>query len=100
MKRIALAAMSISGVPAATTIAMEIPALAAPSGPGSVQDTVSSLEASGYKVILNKVGTAPLDQCSVSAVLPGQEVTELRQNVRERTVERIVYTTVYVDADC
>lgn len=99
MKRIALATMGVTGL-AASVIALAVPAVAAPSGPDSVQDTVRSLEANGYKVILNKTGAGPLRECTVNAVRPGREVTELRQNSRDRTVERIVYTTVYVDAAC
>jgi hypothetical protein len=75
-------------------------ASAAPSGPRSVTDTVASLEAQGFKVIVNKVGHAPLDQCTVGRVRQGQEVTELKRNSRDRTVETIRYTTVYVDAAC
>ncbi|MCV7283783.1 hypothetical protein H7J87_00360 [Mycolicibacterium wolinskyi] len=75
-------------------------AAAAPAGPGSVQDTVSMLESRGYKVIMNKTGSAPLERCTVGAVRPGRDVTELRKNVRERTVERVVYKTVYVDVSC
>lgn len=75
-------------------------ASAAPSGPRSVTDTVASLEAQGFKVIVNKVGHAPLDQCSVGGVRQGQEVTELKRNTRDQTVQRVKYITVYVDAAC
>ncbi len=46
----ALAALGMAGV-----------ANAAPSGPVTASETVSSLQADGFHVILNKVGTAPLD---------------------------------------
>ncbi len=36
---------------------------AAPSGPSSVDQAVSQLRSHGYQVILNKVGTARLNQC-------------------------------------
>ncbi|MBU8822758.1 hypothetical protein [Mycolicibacterium goodii] len=75
-------------------------AAAAPAGPGSVQDTVSALESRGYKVIMNKTGSASLERCTVTAMRPGRDVTELRKNVRERTVERVVYKTVYLDVAC
>jgi hypothetical protein len=49
------------------------PALAAvPSSPGTAQDTVDLLQARGYTVIVNKVGAAPLDQCTPTALRPGQ----------------------------
>ena len=99
MKMTALAIVVISGI-APLMIAAAQPAAAAPAGPDSVQDTVNRLESNGYKVILNKVGSAPLERCTISGVRPGRDVTELRQNRRDQTVERIVYTTVYVDAAC
>lgn len=99
MKMTALATIALSGF-ATFMIAGAHPAVAAPAGPDSAQDTVNRLESNGYKVILNKVGTAPLEQCTVSGVRPGREVTEFRQNRRDQTVERVLYTTVYVDASC
>lgn len=99
MKMTALATVALSGL-ATLMIAAAPNAAAAPAGPDSVQDTVSRLESNGYKVILNKTGSAPLDQCAVSAVRPGRDVTEFRRNRRDQTVERILYTTVYVDAAC
>lgn len=95
MKMTALAALGISGI-ATFMIAAAQPAAAAPAGPDSVKDTVSRLESNGYKVILNKVGSAPLEQCTVSGVRPGCDVTEFRQNRRDQLVERILYKTVYV----
>lgn len=82
------------------TVVGPVAASAAPNGPRSVADTVASLEAQGFKAIVNKVGHAPMDQCSVEGVRQGREVTELRRNNRGQTVERIRYTTVYVDATC
>ncbi|MGV9801988.1 hypothetical protein ACWDTP_28480 [Mycobacterium sp. NPDC003449] len=62
----ALSALSL-GFPAAT--------MAAPSGIGSAQDTVYALEQSGYRVVLYKMGPAPLDRCSVDSVRPGGAVS-------------------------
>lgn len=99
MKMTTLATTALAGI-ATFMIAAAPPAAAAPTGPDSVQDTVSRLESKGYKVILNKVGSAPLEQCTVSGVRPGRDVTEFRQNRRDQLVERVLYTTVYVDASC
>lgn len=85
---------------AAAAIGAAAQAAAAPTGPDPVQDTVNRLESNGYKVILNKVGSAPLDQCTVRGIRPGREVTEYRQNRRDQLVERVLYETVYVDAAC
>jgi hypothetical protein len=54
----------------AATLASASPAVAAPSGVGTAQDTLSSLQAAGYTVMLKKVGNAPLDKCTVSALQP------------------------------
>lgn len=85
---------------AAVAIGAAAQAAAAPTGPGSVQDTINRLESNGYKVILNKVGSAPLEQCTVREIRPGREVTEYRQNRRDQLVERVLYETIYVDAAC
>ena len=76
------------------------PAVAAPSGPGSAADTLASLQERGYRVIVNKVGGAALEDCTVGAIRPGRAVTEMRRDSRGRTVENVVYTTVYLDAVC
>ncbi|ORB62791.1 hypothetical protein BST47_22640 [Mycolicibacterium tusciae] len=84
----------------AASVVSPAAASGAPSGPRSVTDTVASLEAQGFKVIVNKVGHAPLDQCTVGGVRQGQVVTELKRNRRDQTVKRVKYTTVYIDANC
>ncbi|KUH64502.1 hypothetical protein AU184_16845 [Mycolicibacterium novocastrense] len=99
MKKSALVTIALSALATAMIAATE-PAAAAPTGPGSVQDTINRLEGNGYKVILNKVGSAPLEKCTISGVRPGREVTEFRQNRRDQLVERVLYETVYVDASC
>jgi hypothetical protein len=76
------------------------PVVAAPSVTASVADTVASLEARGYKVIVNKVGNAELTDCTVGEVRPGRDVTEMKRDKRGRTTERVVYSTVYVNAVC
>ena len=59
------------------TFGLAAPATAAPSGGGSAQDTVNQLQAQGQRVILNKLGSASLDQCTVSSVRAGDEITRL-----------------------
>jgi hypothetical protein len=71
MKKFGFAAAIVTGV-AAATIGLAAPAAAAPAGPGSAQQTISELQAQGYTVIVNRIGTAPLDQATVVAVRPGQ----------------------------
>jgi hypothetical protein len=83
------------------TLAMALPAAAqaAPSGIGSAQDTVNELENNGFKVVLNKIGTGPLDHCTVDSVRPGKTVTRPGQS-GGALVNQIVYQTVYLTAKC
>jgi hypothetical protein len=65
----------------------------------SAQDTVDELEHNGFKVVLNKMGAAPLDHCTVDSVRPGETITRLVQNGNE-LVNQTVYQTVYLTARC
>jgi hypothetical protein len=55
-------------------------------------------------VIVNKVGSAPLDQCLVSAVRPGQTYSRTDSGVPGAGGDDLVSTvtdrTVYVDVRC
>ena len=86
---------------AAVALAVGLPASAqaAPSGVGSAQDTVNELEHNGFKVVLNKMGAAPLDHCTVDSVRPGETVSRLVQNGNQ-LVNQTVYQTVYLTAKC
>ena len=100
MKKLAITTLTAAGIAAATIGLAAGPASAAPSGAGSVQDTVDSLQANGYKVILNKTGAAPLDQCTVTSIRPGQRVTQPTTRDGGSLVQHVLYTTVYVDLLC
>jgi len=82
-------------------LALAIPAgaQAAPSGIGSAQDTVNELENNGFKVVLKKMGTGPLDHCTVDSVRPGETVIRPVQSGGDM-VNQIVYQTVYLTAKC
>jgi hypothetical protein len=94
----------IIGITATTVtsaaIALAAIANAAPSGPSTVDQTVRTLEASGYNVIINRSGAAPLSQCTVNAVRPGQthSTTDSRGGSSLNTT--ITSKTVYVDVTC
>jgi hypothetical protein len=66
-----IAAAGLAGV----TFGLASPASAAPTDTGTAQDTISSLQAEGFTVIVNKTGNAPLSQCTVSAVKPGHTLS-------------------------
>ena len=99
--RAALRLVPLAVATALTTgaVALAGSAAAAPTGP-SVEDTVRSLESSGYNVVVNRTGAAPLSQCTVSAVRPGQthETTDSRDGGSLNTT--VVSETVYVDVAC
>ena len=90
---------AIAGTCFAMTLGLPISAYAAPSGVGSAQDTVHELENNGYKVVLNKLGSGPLDQCTVDSVRPGEMVMHAAAAGGD-FVSRIVYQTVYLTAKC
>jgi hypothetical protein len=70
-------------------------------GPSSVNQTASRLQASGHNVILNKVGNAPLDQCTVSAVRPGHTHSRTDHGVPGGALTTTVISkTVYIDVMC
>jgi hypothetical protein len=62
----------IASALSAAALTLAAAAAAAPSGPSSVDQAVKQLKADGYTVIVNKVGAAPVDQCTVAAVRAGQ----------------------------
>ena len=70
MNKVTFATIAAAGL-AAAAFGLTSPASAAPTDVGSAQDTINSLQAQGYEVIVHKVGNAPLSQCSVSAIKPG-----------------------------
>jgi hypothetical protein len=83
----------------AVSIAAAAPAAAAPSGARTAQDVIDSLQKDGYRVILNKFGTLPLDQCHVVSIRPGQAITAIDATGGDRT-EMLSYTTAYVVVRC
>ncbi len=64
-----------------TTLAMTIAAtsvwLAPIAGAETAQETIDRLQADGYTVTLDKIGTAPISQCTVTSVRNKQTTTEL-----------------------
>jgi hypothetical protein len=98
MKKYVVAALT-TGALASAALGLAGTAAAAPTGP-SVDETVKTLEASGYNVIVNKTGAAPLSSCNVSAVRPGQthSTTDSRGGGSLKTT--VTSQTVYVDVIC
>ena len=97
MKKIGLATIAASGL-AAAILGLAAPAGAAPTGPGNAQETITELRADGYNVIVNRVGTTPLEQATVVAVRPGQTYSRTDSgNPGDSLATTVTSKTVYVD---
>ena len=102
MRKVTFATIATTGL-AAATFGLASPALAAPTDAGTAQDTVNSLEAKGYTVIVHKVGNAPLSQCTVSATKPGHTYTRTDSGVpgaQQDYTETVVAQTINVYVSC
>jgi hypothetical protein len=99
MKNFAIASMT-AGVLAAAGLATATVAVAAPSGPTSAADAVSSLQAGGYNVIVNHVGMAALEHCTIR---PGSTYTRTDSGfpgAGNDVITAVVSKTVFVNANC
>ncbi|AIY48893.1 MULTISPECIES: hypothetical protein [Mycolicibacterium] len=84
----------VIGALAAIAIGLAGPAgqaAAAPNGPSNAQQTIKELQSQGYTVIVNRLGSSPLDRASVVAVRPGPNFS------RTDTLSAVTQRTVYVD---
>jgi hypothetical protein len=73
--------------------------VAAPSGP-SATEAISRLQANGNRVIVNKVGAGPTDQCTVTSVRPVQTRPAPSGNPLTGVPNLQVGTTVHVGLQC
>jgi hypothetical protein len=99
MKKFTVATLAASGL-AAAILGLAVPADAAPTGPGNAQDTVNALEAQGYHVIVNRLGSTLLDQATVVAVRPGQTYSRSDSGAPgagNDLITTVIGKTVYVD---
>jgi len=99
MKRY-LTATLLAAAATSASLAVSGVANAAPTGPSEVEETVKTLEASGYNVVLNRTGSEPLSSCSVESVRPGQTHRTVDSRGSSTPSETIVAETVYVDLAC
>jgi len=84
----------------AALIGLAAPSVAAPTGPGNAQQTINELQAQGYTVIVNRIGTAPLDQATVVAIRPGHTYSRTdtgAPGAGGTIVTTVIDKTVYVD---
>ena len=102
MKKFATASIT-AAVLAAAGLATATVAVAAPSGPASAADALGSLQARGYDVIVNRVGTGSLEQCTTYAVRPGSTFTRMDSGfpgAGNDLITKVVSMTVYLDTAC
>jgi hypothetical protein len=93
----------VAGALASAALGLAGTASAAPSGPSSVDDTVSQLQAQGFTVLVSRVDSASVDQCTLTAVRPGQTFSRTDSGVpgaQGDLVTTVTDKTVYVDAIC
>jgi hypothetical protein len=66
--------------------------------------TIGQLEAQGFDVRVDRIGSAPIKQCEVTDVRNPQEQTKLvrvgGRGDRDRFVEVVVNRTITVSLDC
>jgi hypothetical protein len=92
-----------AGAIAFAVVAVAGSANAAPSRQQAASDAVNTLRAQGFHVILSKTGTAPLDQCAVTSMRPGQTFERNDSGAAgagSGIVTTVMDKTVYVDVDC
>ena len=102
MTKIARTALT-AGALSAAALLLAPTAAAAPSGPSSVEQTVNQLKAEGYTVIVNKVGAASVNQCTVAAVRPGQTYSRTDSGTpgaQDDVHTTVTGKTVFVDLAC
>lgn len=90
----------VAGAMTAAVLGLTGVATAAPAGPSRVDDTVRTLQSTGYDVIVNRTGAAPLSSCTVSAVRQGPTHSTVDSRGGGSPKETIMARTVYVDIAC
>jgi hypothetical protein len=102
LKRLPITAVT-AGALSAAALTLAPAAAAAPSGPPSVDQTVNELKADGDNVIVNKVGAAPVDQCTVAAVRRGpiyRRSDSGTPGAQDDIHTTVTAKTVFVDIAC
>lgn len=74
-------------------------AAAAPTGQ-TASETIARLQADGNRVVVNKVGTGPMDQCTVTSVRPVQSNGLPTGNPLTEVPNLQRVTTVHVGLEC
>ena len=104
MKKFLLSSLA-AGALTAAAFGLTTTANAAPAGPSDVDTTINQLRAQGFDVVVNRTGTAALEQCTLSAVRPGQTFSRADTGSGQPgsafdIVTTVTGKTVYVDIVC
>ncbi|MBP1817405.1 hypothetical protein [Mycobacterium sp. OAE908] len=99
-KRIAAASAIMLGGLAGSLTLGSATAGAAPAGPSSAVETIARLQAQGSQVIVNKVGSGPISQCTVESVRPVQTRQAPTGNPLTGVPNMQTTTTVHVGLKC
>lgn len=78
-------------------------AVAQPVTQGDAIRTIGLLEAEGYNVVIDRVGSGPLDQCVVTSVRNPQEVTQtfvVGEGKRREVITVVVSKSITVSLNC
>ena len=95
-------------VAAGLVLAPTFTATAEPIQPGGAYATIGQLESAGYYVNVDRVGSAPLDQCIVTSVRNPQDITRTIRVDNGRKGDKrdfdyvtiVVRRTITVSLDC
>jgi hypothetical protein len=88
----------LAGIAAAACGAIAAPAAIA-SAAESADLTIAQLEAQGFDVKVNRIGSAPLDECFVTDVRNARERTELVRR-GDDLIQVVAERNITVTADC
>jgi len=96
--------MTLVAIAAAAIGILLIPTGMASAGSSSAIETIGLLEAQGYNVNVDRIGSAPLSECEVTSVRNPQEQTRLvrvnRRSGRDDFIEVVVNRSITVSLDC
>jgi hypothetical protein len=91
-----------AAIAAAAVGVLALPAIPADAAESAIV-TIGELEAQGFDVKLDRIGSAPLDQCVVTNVRNARERTEIVRvdgAGRDRVIPIVVARTVTVSLNC
>jgi fructose-specific phosphotransferase system component IIB len=97
--KIALTTLAVGAVTAGW-VGLAAPVMAAPNGTATAQDTISALEEQGYRVVVNRLSTSPLDEANVVSVGEGPSFTHSVTGANtdgDKLYGPVTTTTVYVN---